>query len=54
MVRFTPGSRFSDVEDVREVLEHETDREVDIITSLAGQPSSFVRSVLRGAVRVYG
>lgn len=54
MVRFAPGSRLSDVEAAREVLEHETGREVDIITSLVGQPSSFVRSVLRGAVRVYG
>ena len=51
MVRFVPGSRLSDVE---EVLERETGREVDIITSLAGRPSSFVRSVLRGAVRIYG
>ncbi|WP_288736482.1 nucleotidyltransferase family protein [uncultured Enorma sp.] len=54
MVRFVPGSRLSDVEDVREVLEREAGREVDIITSLAGRPSSFVRSVLRGAVRIYG
>ncbi len=54
MVRFTPGSRLSDVGEAREALERETGREVDIITSLVGQPSSFVRSVLLGAVRIYG
>ena len=54
LVSFAPGSRIGDVERAREEIERETGRNVDIITSLDGQPSSFCESILRGAVRVYG
>ena len=54
LVSFAPGSRIDDVERAREELEREVGRDVDVITSLEGQPASFRESILRGAVRVYG
>ena len=54
LVVFAPGSRIGDVECAREELRRETGRDVDIITSLEGQPACFRESILRGAVRVYG
>lgn len=54
MVCFAPGARLSDGEEAREALERETGRGIDIITNLADQTSAFRRSLLRGAMRVYG
>lgn len=54
LVAFEKGARLGDVEAARDALEHATGRNVDLITTLAGQTKHFRDSVLRDGVRVYG
>lgn len=54
LVSFKGGSGIDDVEMTRDVLEHATGRNIDLITTLDGQTKHFCDSVARDGLKIYG